>query len=128
MKTTDEQNQLRVALYLRVSTDDQTEKYGLDLQKSALEGLISSKGKLLDGRAKMVLAGAKYIYIDDGISGTTPLDQRPAFAQLKEDILLAQEGEKPFDVVAVYKIDRFARRLKILLNVIDFFEENDVQF
>ena len=128
MNKLEEQNQLRVALYLRVSTDDQVEKYGLDLQKTSLTGLLQSKGKLDDGRDKMKLAGEKYIYVDEGISGTTPLDERPAFSQLKEDIVLAGEGQKPFDVVAVYKIDRFARRLKILLEVIEFFEESDIQF
>jgi len=128
MKNLDEQNQLRVALYLRVSTDDQVEKFGIDLQRASLEGLLKSKGALLDGKDKMVLAGERYVYVDNGISGTVALDERPAFAQLKEDILLAGEGQKPFDVVAVYKIDRFARRLKILLEVIDFFETNDIQF
>lgn len=93
-----------------------------------MDGLLRSKGKLVDGREKMVLAGQRYVYIDNGISGTTSLDERPAFSQLKEDILMAGEGQKPFDVVAVYKIDRFARRLKILLDVIDFFEANDIQF
>lgn len=124
----DEQNQLRVALYLRVSTDDQAEKYGIELQRSALDGLLRSKGMLTDGRPKMVIADERYVYIDDGISGTTTLGERPAFSQLQEDILMAQEGQKPFDCVAVYKIDRFARRLKILLDVIDFFECNDIQF
>ncbi len=128
MKALEEQNQLRVALYLRVSTDDQVEKYGIDLQKASLDGLLRSKGKLIDGREKMILAGEKYVYVDNGISGTTSLDERPAFSQLKEDILLAQEGQKPFDIVAVYKIDRFARRLKILLEVIEFFENHDIQF
>jgi site-specific DNA recombinase len=128
MKITNNQDQLKVALYLRVSTDDQVEKFGLDLQKTSLTGLLQSKGTLEDGRPKMVLAGDKYIYIDEGISGTTPLDERPAFSQLKEDILFAAEGQKPFDVVAVYKIDRFARRLKILLEVIEYFEESDIQF
>lgn len=128
MRNFDEQNQLRVALYLRVSTDDQVEKYGIDLQRTSLEGLLQSKGKLIDGRSRMILAGERYVYIDDGISGTTELDERPAFAQLKEDLLVTGDGQRPFDVVAVYKIDRFARRLKILLDVVEFFEEREVQF
>lgn len=127
MKSIEEHNQQRVALYLRVSTDDQVEKYGIDLQKTSLEGLLKSKGKLFDGRDKMILS-EKHIYIDQGVSGTTDVDSRPAFSKLKEDILMAPEGQKPFDIVAVYKIDRFARRLKILLDVIDFFEEHDIQF
>jgi DNA invertase Pin-like site-specific DNA recombinase len=81
-----EEVQLRVALYLRVSTEDQVEKYGLDAQRSAIEGIIKSRGKLKDGRDAVVLAGKNYEYVDEGISGTKELDDRPAFARLKEDI------------------------------------------
>jgi len=112
----------RVALYIRVSTDEQADKYGVPLQRGALEALIASKPN------GFMLAGEKYVYIDEGVSGTVKLDQRPAFSKLKEDILMSPEGERPFDVVAVYKIDRFARQLKILLDVIEFFEDYDVQF
>lgn len=129
---TDEKTQLKVAFYIRVSTEEQAEKYGPDLQQSALEGLIKSRGKLDDGRDKMVLAKRSndqpYIYIDDGISGSTQMSKRPAFAELMEDLTIPDEERKPFDVVAVYKIDRFARRLKVLLNVIDFLEERKVKF
>lgn len=123
---------LRVALYIRVSTDEQVERFGIPLQKEALLALIKSRGKLGNGKDVLTLAnreaGEACIYLDEGISGTTPLDERPAFAKLKEDIVLAPEGSKPFDVVAVYKIDRFARKLKILLEVIDFFEEHGIKF
>jgi len=112
----------RVALYLRVSTDEQVEKYGIDLQRSALEGLVSSKPN------SMVLAGEKYVYIDYGVSGTVDIDERPAFCQLKEDLINSPPEDRPFDVVAVYKIDRFARQLRILLEVIDLFEQYDIKF
>ena len=52
--------QQRVALYLRVSTDDQVDKYGLDAQRTAIEALIKSKGQFEDGRDKMMLAGKTY--------------------------------------------------------------------
>lgn len=112
----------RVALYIRVSTEEQAEKYGPDLQRNALEALIKSKPN------DFILADGRYIYIDEGVSGTVRLDERPAFSRLKEDILMSPTNERPFDVVAVYKIDRFARQLKILLDVIDFFETYDIQF
>ena len=112
----------RVALYIRVSTEEQAEKYGVGLQKNALLALINSKPN------DFVLAGEEHIYIDDGVSGTVPLDQRPEFSRLKENILMAPEDERPFDAVAVYKIDRFARQLKILLDVIEFFDTYGVQF
>lgn len=119
---------LRVAFYIRVSTEEQVEKYGKNLQREALDNLANTKGKLENGKPVMVFAGEEHVYIDDGISGTTPHDERPGFARLKENIIMAPEGEKPFDVVAVYKIDRFARRLKVLLEIIDFFEDKDIKF
>src|SRR3989338_2152810 len=119
---------LRVAFYLRVSTEEQVEKYGIPLQRDTLENLIKSKGKLENGKPVWIFAGERYVYIDDGVSGTVPLEERPGFGKLKEDIALAPAGNQPFDVVAVYKIDRFARKLKILLEVTDFFEDNDIEF
>ena len=119
---TENKTPLRVALYIRVSTDDQVEKFGLDLQRAALDALIKSKPN------DLVFAGENHVYIDDGISGTLNIIERPAFARLVEDITNAPVGEKPFDTVAVYKIDRFARKLKILLNAIDLFEENGIGF
>lgn len=121
---------LRVAIYIRVSTDEQVERYGIPLQREALLALIKSRPKLEGGRDGMILAGVKdeYIYIDQGVSGTVELAQRPAFSKLIEDITLAPVDQRPFDVVAVYRIDRFARSLKILLEAIDFFEDNGVKF
>jgi site-specific DNA recombinase len=122
------QEPLRVALYIRVSTDEQVEKYGIDLQKESLLGLIKSKGALSNGKSAWIIAGDKYIYIDEGMSGASNINERPAFARLKEDIVMAPIDNKPFDIVAVYKIDRFARSLKILLDIIDLFENNNIKF
>lgn len=122
IKTQEEQ---RVAIYIRVSTEEQAEKFGRELQETAIKALIQSRSNL---DKKLVFAGEKYVYIDDGISGTIETSERPAFAKLQEDIVNSIEGNRPFDVVAVYKIDRFARRLKILLDVIDFFDEFDIKF
>lgn len=121
--------QIRIAIYLRVSTEDQVEKYGLDAQRAAIEGIIKSRGTLEDGKTPaMILAGKMYEYVDNGISGTKKIDERPAFARLKEDILEAENGQKPFDMVAVFKLDRFARKLSILLDVLEFFEEKKIDF
>ena len=124
----EQKKQLRVAFYIRVSTDDQVEKFGIPLQRSSIEALIKSKGKLDDGTDAMVLAGEQYIYIDEGISGTKEYRDRPAFARLIEDIELAPEGQKPFDAIVVYKIDRFARRLRILLGIVEFLDEHGIMF
>ncbi len=119
---------LKVALYLRVSSDEQAEKYGLPMQRDALEALIKSKGTHPDGvTPKYVFAGEQYVYIEEGISGTVVQHERPQFSRLIEDIQFADPDNKPFDVVAVYRIDRLARRLKILLSITDFFEEYGIK-
>lgn len=121
---------IRVALYIRVSTEDQGKQgggYGLEMQEEALRNLIKSRGTLPNGKGVWELAGENHVYIDE-ISGIKSPDERPAFSRLKEDISMAPEGTKPFDAVAVYKIDRFARRLRVLLEIVDFFEEHEIQF
>jgi site-specific DNA recombinase len=112
----------KVALYIRVSTEEQVEMYGVDLQRSSLMGLIASKSQELE------FAGEEYVYVDEGVSGSIPPEERPEFRRLMEDI--SKSTKKPFDVVAVYKIDRFARRLKLLLEVLELFntEENKIEF
>src|SRR3989344_5005445 len=117
----------RLAYYIRVSTDDQADKFGIPAQREAVEAILKTKGKLRNGQSAVIFAGENYVYIDD-ISGTSKLDERPGFAKLKEDYMLAPKDQKPFDTVAVFKIDRFARKLRILMDVVDFFEENGIEF
>ena len=121
-----EEVQLRVASYIRVSTTDQLEKYGPDVQRNSIKHDIESRGKLDDGRPAMVHAGEAYEYVDD-ISGSSELADRPAFSLLQDEIVNASEGQKPFDAVIVFKIDRFARKLSVLMDVIKFFERYDIK-
>ena len=125
VKDTSTETIRRVAMYIRVSTDEQKEKYGVDLQRSAIEAMINSRSRLDN---KLVSAGEQYVYIDDGISGTIPVEERPAFARLEEDLINSTPENRPFDIVAVYKIDRFARKLSILLDITKFLEETSVEF
>lgn len=90
--------------------------------------MIAAKGELENGEDRYILAGKDFIYEDDGISGTKDIDDRTGFGKLIEDVSLAPDGKPHFDIVAVFKIDRLARRLKVLLNVIDFFEEHRIEF
>jgi site-specific DNA recombinase len=115
----------RVAIYIRVSTEEQAERFGIDLQRAAIESLIESKKHT---EQPYIFAGEEHVYIDDGISGTIALEERPRFARLIENIAFAPAGAKPFDVVAVYRIDRFARMLKILLSATDFFKQYELEF
>jgi len=65
------------------------------------------------------LAGDRYIYRDTAISGITPIQDRPDLSRLISDLEYGSLGEKPFDIVIVYKIDRFARKLSLLLEIVD---------
>ncbi|MBI5123197.1 recombinase family protein, partial [Candidatus Roizmanbacteria bacterium] len=90
------------AIYIRVSTEDQAkEGYSLEVQREYLESFAKREGLEIFK-----------VYQDDGISGYST--ERPA---LKE--LLKAAKEKKFDLVLVYKIDRFSRNLKDLLNLVD---------
>jgi Site-specific recombinases, DNA invertase Pin homologs len=83
------------ALYIRVSTEDQTE-FSPDAQKRVLLDYAKKNDILID---------SEYIFIDEGISGRTAT-KRPAFMKM---IATAKSKPKPFDVILVHKFDRFAR-------------------
>lgn len=87
---------MRVAMYIRVSTDGQT----TDNQRRELEQAVMLKGWTLAG-----------IYEDAGISGAKGRDQRPAFDKLQHDAL-----QGAFDVVAAWSVDRLGRSLRDLLS------------
>lgn len=127
MDEVEEQKTKKVALYLRVSSEDQVEKFGLPMQLESLTNLINSKGRFEDGSPKYELAGERYIYQDGDVSGTVPLEERPQFARLLEDLTFSKKGSRPFDVIAVYKIDRLARKLKILLKATDIFKDYEIE-
>jgi site-specific DNA recombinase len=80
----------RVALYLRVSSEEQRKKATIDLQHEFLEGYCRLH--------ELEVAES---YADDGISGTIPLHERPEGGRLLED---AKEGK--FATVLVYRLDR----------------------
>jgi site-specific DNA recombinase len=93
---------MKISIYIRVSTEDQVkEGYSLEVQREYLEAFAKREGLEIFK-----------VYQDDGISGYTI--ERPALKQLLKDA-----KEKKFDLVIVYKIDRFSRNLKDLLNLMD---------
>ncbi len=117
MGKTEEKKRIKAALYTRVSTEDQArEGYSLGVQKDYLLDFAKREGFEIcfaDGK------GA--VYMDDGYSGYS-LD-RPAMNQLLEDA-----RAKKFDLILVYKLDRFSRRLRDILNILDELDGLGVQF
>lgn len=86
--------------YLRVSTEAQTEKYGLDMQKQKILDYCEKKGVVID----------KW-YIDGGYSGSK-LD-RPEIQELLDD---AEKGI--IGTVYIYKLDRMSRDVIDTLNLL----------
>lgn len=84
------------AVYIRVSTDSQTE-YSPDAQLKAIKEYARKKNLEID---------TKYIYKDEGISGRKA-EKRPAFMNM---IATAKtKPNSPFSVILVHRFDRFAR-------------------
>ncbi len=92
--------------YLRVSTEAQTEKYGLDMQKQKILDYCEKKGVVID----------KW-YIDGGYSGSK-LD-RPEIQELLDD---AEKGI--ISTVYIYKLDRMSRDVIDTLNLLYRFLPN----
>ncbi len=82
----------RVALYCRVSSEDQSDR-----------GTIQSQIDFLRQFTTLYRLDVAGEYLDDGFSGTLPLNQRPESRRLLDD---ARSGR--FDTVLVYRLDRLA--------------------
>lgn len=94
-----------VAIYARVSTLDQS----CELQLADLRRYADQR---------FALHGE---YIDTGVSGTQR--RRPQL-----DALMQDAGKRRFDVVLVWKFDRFARSLKHLIDSLEEFRSLDIHF
>lgn len=86
---------MNAALYIRVSTDYQTE-LSPDSQKSLLLEYAKKNG---------LIVRDEHIFIEDGISGKK-VSKRPEFLNM---IALAKSKERPFQKILVWKFSRFAR-------------------
>jgi len=96
----------RVALYARVSTTEQsTDSQLLDLRR-----FVSERGWDIFKE-----------YVDEGISGTK--DSRPALNELMDDA-----KKRRFDVVLVWRFDRFARSTKHLILALEEFKNLGIDF
>lgn len=93
----------RIAIYLRVSTDEQAEKnISIPAQESRIRSYCKSKGWTVISEP----------YIDNGYSGKNL--ERPAIQQLIKDC-----KEDKFDAVAVWKLDRLSRRQRDAIHIIE---------
>lgn len=102
----------RIAIYCRVSSDDQKEKDTIDNQVDILNTYIEMKDDL-----------EKYDeYLDDGVSGTIPFQERNYGKKLIED---AKRGL--FDAILVWKIDRFGRDTLSGLSAVELLRQYNIE-
>jgi DNA invertase Pin-like site-specific DNA recombinase len=98
----------RVAIYARVSTNNHGQN--VSMQTRDLEQFTQARGwRLVDS------------YLDLGISGTK--DKRPAL-----DRLMADAHKRRFDIVIVWRFDRFARSVSHLLRALETFNALGIAF
>ena len=99
---------MRTAIYARVSTTN----HGQDasLQTSEMQQFVEARGWQLADE-----------YVDQGVSGAK--DSRPELNRL-----MADAKRRRFDVVLVWKLDRFGRSLRHLVNALAEFESLGIAF
>lgn len=96
---------MKVAIYLRVSTSDQSTA----MQRTDLENYAKARGW-------------EIIYFEDeGISGTK--ERRPGL-----DALMNGARKRKFDVVLVWRFDRFARSSRHLVSALEEFRALNINF
>lgn len=101
----------RVALYIRVSTEEQAEEgWSIAAQERVLRTYCQTKGW------QVVM-----VYKDEGRTGTNT--NRPGFQDMLRDA-----HDHKFDVIAVHKLDRFSRNLIDVLLKLKEFEQLGVTF
>lgn len=101
---------MRVAIYRRISTDEINQPYSLSAQEDRLTGFVASQGDwqiVADYQDQM--SGAKM--------------ERPGLQQMLRDAKLGR-----FDVLLVLRVDRLARSVTALLEIIDLLTDAGVEF
>lgn len=102
----------KVAIYCRVSSAEQAEEgYSIDEQERLLK-------KFCEDNDYTIFK----VYSDKGISGKS-IKARPAMKEM-----LKEADEKKFDMVITWKINRIARNMLNLLQIVDLLEKNNISF
>ena len=101
---------IRVACYLRISTDEDHQPFSLGAQETRLGAFVASQ------------PGWEQVKTyTDQFSGAYA--ERPALDQALRDARLGR-----YDILLVYRVDRFARSLKVLVALLEELEQAGVAF
>lgn len=101
----------KIAAYFRVSTDEQEAKGTIRNQIEFAQKFSELHGFTIDET-----------YLDDGVTGTLPLEMRDGGFRLLED---AKAGA--IDILYVYKLDRLGRSARVVINAIHELESLGVE-
>lgn len=101
----------KAAVYCRVSSEVQQER-------QTIESQVEFAQKYCDLNSIAITK----IYKDDGITGTLPLQDRPAGAELLAD---AKDGQ--FQLVLIFKLDRLGRSTRVILNAVHDLDAMDIK-
>ena len=103
---------MRVALYARVSTEEQA-KHGIsiDAQLDALRAWAKAGSHEIVGE-----------YVDAGISGKKPFQKRPELLRFIQQL----DAGLSVDALVFCKLDRFYRSVKLYYQAVDIFERHKV--
>jgi site-specific DNA recombinase len=103
--------QMRTAVYARVSSEDQAER-------GTIENQLEFARKYGDLHQIEIVRW----YKDDGVSGTIPLESREEGAKLLEDA-----KKDVFNLLLIYRLDRLGRSARIILNAVHELEQYGVK-
>lgn len=112
MTVTTELSPRWAAIYTRVSTTEQADEgYSIDEQTRVLKEYCELHGYMVYDD-----------YVDRGISGKN-IQGRPAVQRLLQDA-----EQKKFDVVLVWKMNRLARKMVDLMNIVELLNSKNIAF
>jgi len=105
----------RIVLYARVSGDEQQRRETIAPQRLLLERLAEARSHPdLDPEQRLEVVE---VILDEAVSGTLPLDERPGGRRILELI-----ADRAVDQVWVAKLDRLGRSLRVILDAHDTLE------
>jgi len=98
---------MKTAIYLRVSTTEQGEGFGLEAQRSKCYAMAAVKSWDVVTE-----------YVDDGISGTKDKSGRPALAAMLQAICSGELG-----AMIIASLDRLGRSTRVVLDIVEMLTE-----
>jgi site-specific DNA recombinase len=101
---------MKVVCYSRVSSAIQAEKGTIRTQDEVADRYCAANGITLTNR-----------YVDDGVSGSIPIRERPGGAKLWADA-----DARRFDLILVFSLSRLARSTLEILNALEFFKSKGI--